>query len=190
LAVRFATLFTLAAALFLVAWTLGYYWLPEGSLSGYSGVPAAVGRARAPTVFLEWLKLAGWNLIPMAAAVVANMVFRVRGVPLGYVVVLIPAVNYGLTLGTNSFVFPMPERVAPSLVVFERAGPYEFAAMMLVAAATYALSRFEINSLAQTEWKRNPEARGLTPGEWLGVVLGVILLFGAAWREASMIFDL
>jgi len=186
LQVRFLTLFTVSAALFVLAWYSGYHLLPEGALAGHAGSPAAV-HERAPSVVVDWLKMATWNLVPMAVAVIANAFMRVRGIPMGYLAILIPTTSYGLTLGTNSFTFPMPERLPPSLAVLNRAGPYEFAAMILVITATYAISRFEINSLSQTEFQRNPDARRLTAGEWIAIGLGVALLFAAAWREAVMI---
>jgi len=189
LPVRFLSLFTLAAVLFVLAWYAGYYWLPEGSLAGHSGSPDVI-HERAPSVVSDWLRMATWNLVPMATAVAANAFMRVRGIPMGYLAILVPTVSYGLTLGTNSFTFPMPERMAPSLKVLQRAGPYEFAAMILVITATYALSRFELNGFGQTEWKRNPDSRNLTTGEWVAVALGVALLFAAAWREAIMIHTL
>lgn len=193
LLVRFAALFTLSTVLFVAAWSLGYYLLPGGVLRSAGAAPAEAVNQAAPTLFGELLSILTWNLtLPVVVIVLANLAMRVNGYPLGYLYPLFNSIMYGLTLGTNSFVFPMAERMAPSLAVLERAGPYEFAGYILITAATYSLARFEMPNFFRGTIRRvtpTPALR-LTREQWLGMVLGVLIVALAGLREAMMIVAL
>jgi hypothetical protein len=106
---------------------------------------------------------------------------------MGYVVPLFNMAGYGLFIGTNSFAIPYPERLAPTLEILGRAGPYEMAALALVAAATATWSLFEVRSIFQTSFQRVEGAPGVRRSHVVALGLGVALLAAAAWVEASMI---
>lgn len=86
----------------------------------------------------------------------------------------------------------MTEQMAPSLVVFVRAGPYEMIAYILMAVATYNQSRFaltkEMHSLKDIH-RISPVPR-MSLEQWVGVGLAIALIILAGWREAAMIMAL
>ncbi|WP_324669347.1 hypothetical protein [Geochorda subterranea] len=60
--VRFGALWVLAAAVCLVAWSLGYAVLPEGVLRGRIPTQALAGGAESlPTPLAEWARIFGLN---------------------------------------------------------------------------------------------------------------------------------
>lgn len=62
--VRFAALWAVAAAAFVVAWWGAYALLPEGLLRGRFGAQAAAGGAQAAGSFVaEWARIAVLNLV-------------------------------------------------------------------------------------------------------------------------------
>ena len=77
----------------------------------------------------------------------------------------------------------MPERMAPSLAILARSGPYEMIGFLLVAAATYNQSRF---SLAKDSHRITSVPR-LSWEQWMGLGFGIAIILLAAWREAIMI---
>jgi len=188
--VRFAGLLAIAALLFVAAWYAGYHLLPEGVLRSKNAAAAAVGGTVAPNVLMEWLPMVLWNVgVGCGLVVLGNIALRINGYPLGYLAPLVNVVIYGLVIGSNSFAIPMAQRLAPSLAVLERAGPYEFAAYLLVAAATASLSRWEIKRFMRTNPERvlPPPRLALTAGQWAAVGLALALILLAAWREAVMV---
>jgi hypothetical protein len=114
--VRIAVLLASGAVLLALAWTSAYYLLPERLLQ--TGAPA--GEGAAESLLLEWSRIAGYNLLMLAAIALIGLLLPQY--PFAYLVPLVWCVFYGILLGTNSFVVPMPERMAPSLSVFQRAG--------------------------------------------------------------------
>lgn len=189
--IRFLALLGLGTALFVLAWTLGYYLLPEGFLRGRSGAAALAGEEAAPSFTLEFLRIAAINLVMMVIVIYANRLLLVRGYPLGYLLPLIWSVNYALTLGTNSFSIPLPEPMAPSFAVLGRSGPYEIAAYILAATATYGISANRFKRLIP------PDSEPIEPRpvfaenvSWLGMALAVALLIAANAYEAQMIVSL
>ena len=189
LTVRFSSLLALGTVLFLLSWTAGYYLLPAGAFHagaeaqlesrGLGGV-AGTGFDEASGIFLN-------NLLPAALIVLSNLALRVNGMPLGYIVPLFNLVSYGLFIGTNSFLIPYPERLAPTFAILERSGPYEMTAFVMVAAATAAWPRFAVRHIFLTEPERVPGPPRVTWQPLVFLLLGIALLAGAAWREASMI---
>ena len=187
--VRFLSLLLFGTVLFVLAWTAGYYLLPAGAFHagaeaqlesrGLGGVAGSVVD-EAVGIFLN-------NLVPVVLIVLSNLVLRVNGIPLGYVVPLFNVVGYGLFIGTNSFLIPYPERLAPTLAILERSGPYEMTALVMIAAATATWPRYAVRRIFRTEPERLPGAPRVTWPQVLFLLLGVALLAGAAWREASMI---
>ena len=155
LLIRLISLVVFGAGLLFVAWCIGYYLLPEGIFRG--GAETQMGRAALNTssasIFEEWTRLFKANLLPVLIILVGSLLFRVNRVSLGYVTALYNIAGYGLFIGTNSFAIPMPDRIAPSLAIFERSGPYEMLALIVLAAASFGWSFFKVEQLFRT----NPE---------------------------------
>jgi hypothetical protein len=98
----------------------------------------------------------------------------------GYLVPLAWYIYYGLLLGTNSFGIAMPERIAPSLVIFERAGPFELTAYPLSAAASY---------IRTPALKWPGKLRHISPSAWVVLVISLLMIVLAGLREALMIIE-
>lgn len=192
LLVRSLSLFTLTTALFLITWTLAYFLLPEGLLRGRTGAQVLAGDQAAPSFLAEWLRIAAINLTLGAVGVVGANLIRAGRYPMGYMIPAVWAVMYAITLGTNSFAFPLPDgKMPPTWAVLGRSGPYEIIAYILAAAATYHLPRYTL----QGRWPRQQlvsiplgERLVATNEQWLG--LGgavVILLLANAWEAYQIV---
>jgi hypothetical protein len=182
LAVRFALLFMANLMIFLVAWTVAYYVLPEGLLARGSTVRMMGNDEVAPSLWAEWRFMVTRNLPWVLGIPLVNLVL---GYPYACLVPTTWTVFYAVILGTNSFALPMPERLGPSFQVLRRAGPYEIAAYLFVAAATYTLSHVPL------PWR---DAEKGARVRWREVVLGLLLsavvIMLMAWREAAMVLAL
>jgi hypothetical protein len=175
LPVRFASLLVLGALLLILAWYAGYYLLPEQIIQ----TSAPAGKAAAQNIYWEWARILGYNLLVLVAIALIGLLLPSH--PFAYLVPLAWCILYGLLLGTNSFVIPMPERLAPTLEVFQRAGPFELAAYLLVAASAYSPARRTLIGLKATLSRR------LDRSQFVGLALGILLLILASGWEAHMI---
>ncbi|HSK66397.1 MAG TPA: hypothetical protein VK888_05675 [Anaerolineales bacterium] len=189
--VRFGSLLGLGASLFLLAWCIGYFLLPEGIFHGGADVDMLRKQLAAPSVsvFEEWTRIFRANLFAVLIILLGSLLMRVNGLSFGYLVALFNLIGYGLFIGTNSFAIPYPQRMAPSFEILGRGGPYEMIALVLIASATYFWSLFEIKRLFIT----NPERiRQRGPFSWMdgvGVGLGLVILACANWIEAMMVMS-
>ena len=193
LIVRFLALLILIAVLFLLAWTVSYFFLPEGVLRGRTGAALLAGETAASSLLAEWLRIFAVNIsICMLCVIAPNLIRTGSGLPLGYYTISVQAIMYAITLGTNSFTLPLPEGpLAPTLAVLVRSGPYEIAAYILAATATASLSRWALRG----RWPRQAlqrwePARGqhISRVEWAGLALaGTILLAANAWEALQII---
>jgi len=190
--VRFISLFVIGAFLFTVVWYLSYYFLPEGFLQGKTGSAIIVGSDAAPTMLEEWSTIVMWNLGGLFLIILVNLIRYLDKFPLGYITPLGLIALYAVFLGTNSFSIPMAERMAPTLAVFSRGGPYEMIAFILIAVATYNQSRFaltqDMHSLKDIP-RISPVPR-MSLEQWGGIGLAIALILLAGWREAAMIMAL
>lgn len=190
--VRFISLFVIGAILFTVAWYLSYYFLPEGIMQGKTGSAIIVDSDVAPTMLEEWGTIVMWNLGALFLVFIVNLIRYLDRFPLGYIQPLGLITLYAVFLGTNSFSIPMAERMAPTLAVLLRGGPYEMTAFILVAVATYNQSRIaltkEMHSLKDIH-RISPVPR-LSLEQWAGIGLAIALIVFAGWREAAMIMAL
>lgn len=189
LVIRFWALYGVGLLLFFVAWTVSYYVLPEGVLRGRTVAAVLAGQDAADTFFLEFVRIAGLNLlIATVCVLVPNRLVSVGRLPLGYLPPLLWAVMYGVVIGTNSFTISGLERLAPSLAVFGRSGLYEIAAYCLLAASTHdiALSRSpHVFSMRSEPIVPRPSLRD---GVHLpGVITALLLLLAACAWEAYRI---
>jgi hypothetical protein len=191
LPVRFLSLYVLSTAIFLMAWTMSYYTLPEGILRGRTGAQLLAGNEPADSFLLEWLRIAAINLAAGTLFVIGPNLLRSHGYPMGYATPLAWAILYGIYLGTNSFTFPLPEgRMPPSLAVLLRSGPYEIAAYVLAAVSTYSLPRFELKGRFFHERLvaiSPPSRKAFSKEQWLGLAAAVMILLLANGYEADRI---
>ena len=190
--VRFISFFVIGAILFTVVWHLSYHFLPEGIMQGKTGSAIIVGSDAAPTMLEEWGTIVMYNLGALFLVVLVNLIRYLDRFPLGYITPLGMITLYAVFLGTNSFSIPMAERMAPTLAVLLRGGPYEMTAFILVAVTTYNQSRFafteDMHSLKDIH-RISPVPR-LTFEQWAGIGLAITLILLAGWREAAMIVAL
>jgi len=190
--IRFLSLFGLGVLLFTLAWTLSYFFLPEGVLRGRTGSAMLAGDEAAGSFLAEWLRIVVLNLMAGALIVLANRIYRFRGFPLGYIIPLAWLTIYAVFLGTNSFSIPLPERMAPSLAVFGRTGLFEMAAFTLLAVATYSINLYEVTRFIPPTYEPvTPKPKfSLTLDQWVGLGLAIVVLLTANAREAYMIVTL
>ena len=187
--VRFISLFVIGAILFTVAWYISYHFLPEGILQGKTGSAIIVGSEAAPTMLEEWGTIVMWNLGALFLVFIVNLIRYLDRFPLGYLNPIGMITRYAICLGTNSFFIPMAERMAPTLAVLLRGGPYEMTAFILMAVATYNQSCFaltkgmhslkDIHRISPVPW--------MSLEQWAGIGLAIALILLAGWREAAMI---
>lgn len=187
---RFAALYGTAVVLCYAAWAAAYAWLPEGILRGRTGAAILAGEDAAPTVMLEFLRIAAINTAVMLLfVIVPNRWLEVgSGYPLGYVPPLLWSVLYGLLLGSNSFTIPNPARLAPGLAAWGRSGFYEIAAYCLAAASTQGIATARAPrfwSLTATPIEPLPDWRRRV--HWPALTAAWALLLGACWWEAYRI---
>jgi len=184
--IRFGSLLILAFIIFPIIWSLSYYFLPEGLMRGKTPTEYIVGPEPSSTFIEEWFKIAGFNLMATLLVIILNLVLWIDLIPLGYMYPFGQIILYAVFIGTNSFFIPMPERMAPSLAILTRAGPYEMIGFLLVAAATYNQSRYALT----WESHRIMVVPRLKMEQWIGLGAGFMLIILAGWWEATMIFAL
>jgi len=190
--VRFISLFVIGAILFTVVWYLSYYFLPEGILQGKTGSAIIVGSDAAPTMLEEWGTIVMWNLGGLFLVFLVNLIRYRDRFPLGYITPLGLITFYAIFLGTNSFSIPMAERMAPTLAVLGRGGPYEMTAFILMAVVTYNQSRIALTQdmHSMKDIPRITPVPRLSLEQWAGIGLAITLILLAGWREAAMIMAL
>jgi len=189
LASRFFKLVLFSALVFLLAWCIGYYLLPEGFFRRGAEVRMAQAAldGHSASAFEEWRKIFSANLVPAVILLAFSLLIRVNGAALGTLTALVNVVGYGLFLGSNSLAISMPVRMAPSLAIFQRSGPYEMLALILLAASAFGWSFFEIKRIFVTSPERVVPRPKIAWAEVMGVCLGLFLLAGANWGEAVMV---
>ena len=136
--VRIISLWLIGLAVLFVAWTVSYVSLPEGSMRGtviVSYIPLKVAE-----VYFTFIRIFLYNLLVAVGSLILANLIKVKGYPLGYLVLFYHWVLYGAFLGTNSFMIPTVTRLFPSLeTLFRGSGIYEITSYTLIAAATYAV---------------------------------------------------
>jgi hypothetical protein len=189
LPVRFGALLLVVMLIFLAAWTVGYFWLPEGVLRGQTVAHALAGNDLAGgSLLLEWLRLFAINLGVLLVIIVAPNVMRTeRDLPFGYATVSLLAAQAGIILGTDSFAIPMGGKMPPSLAIFGSSGLYEIAAYVLAAAATISIARWRLVG----RWPRQtverpdiPRSPAVLRERNLGLLTAVVALAAACAWEA------
>jgi hypothetical protein len=187
LLIRFGSFFGVVLVLFLLAWTIGYFFLPEGILLGKSASQALAGSDLAGgSVWLEWLRILALNLAMMAFFVAANLLRANGNVPLGYVAVAVNAVLFGVIIGTNSFTLSQGAKIPPSLGILGSSGIYEIAAYVLAVAATVSISKYRLIG----KWGEKmslPKIPSMVREQNVGMLLAVAVLAVACGWEAVQV---
>jgi len=191
LLIRFFTLIGLGTVIFLLFWIFSFYLLPDGILRGRTAAAVLAGEEAADSLLFEFLRIVLLNMFMMVIVVVANRTLVIRKFPLGYLPPLLLCAIYAITLGTNSFSIPLPNRMAPSFEVLFRSGPYEIASYILMAASTYALPANEFKKLIPPDSKPIEPTPGFSNNiNWAGFALAIVLMIGANLWEAYQIVSL
>ncbi len=192
LIIRFTSLLTACIILFLTAWLLGYYYLPEGVFraSAEAQMSRSALSSSSTSVLEEWFKIFRANILPVVFILLGSMLIKVNGISFGYFVALYNITVYGIFVGTNSFAIPFPVRMVPSLDILGRSGPYEMTALILLAAATYFWPRFEVKRIFQTNPERVHPDPHFSWKDAIGIALGMGILMTSNWIEAKMIMNL
>ena len=187
--VRFGSLIAVGTVIFLLAWCIGYYLLPEGTF--HSGADAHMARAQltgqAISVFEEWTRIFGANLLVALIILLGSFLIKVNGLSFGYFAFFYNVIGYGLFIGTNSFAIPYPERLAPSFEILSRGGPYEMLALALLAVASYFWPLFQVKRIFFTGPERVESPVRFSWKDAIWVVLGLCILMAANWIEATMV---
>jgi hypothetical protein len=195
LVVRFAALFALAAAGFLIAQTIAYLWLPQGFLRGASIGAVVAGNEAAGSFMIEWARIIAWNLLVLGLVFVApNLLRLASGIPLGYLPAITMTAYMGIITGTNSFTMAAEVgKIAPSLEWLANPGFYELAAYVLAAAATYEIARWQVVTVGGKESivRFYPVHGGWRSRQlWLGLMGAVAVVLAANAWEAQRILAL
>ncbi len=193
LIIRFLSLYGLITALFLIAWTVSYFFLPEGMIRGRTGAAILAGNEAASTWLVEFLRIFGLNLAISIVAVGAASLLKNNGITFGYYGPVLWGILYGVLLGTNSFSIPLPERLLPTLAVLTRSGPYEIGAYALLAASLFKLPLAELVGKwpRQTLEKIGKDQRPkFAVEDWIGIFTAFFLLALACAWEAYQIVSL
>jgi hypothetical protein len=173
---KFLGLVFLLTALMYSAWLIGKIFLPEGLLRPYFSrlFETRVGE-------LTFTKILLANLFPFIGIQFMNL-FRGRRWPGGLYILPIFWILYGISLGTNSFVYAGQPVSFSISVLWTRMGFTE----LLAYTAGYEASRewaiwqgfFLSRRIVGTNWK--PQMQ-----DWIYWGVGVLLLVIAALREVQ-----
>jgi hypothetical protein len=136
--IRLVSMWMVGFAILILTWIFSYRALPEGVVSGSSGVYYVP--IKAEDVAVTFLRIFLWNLCVGCIPVVIGNFVRVKGIPLGYLLAFYHWGIYGVLLGTNSFVIPGPGKFLPSLTtLFYGSGIYEISSYTMLSSATFSL---------------------------------------------------
>ena len=133
-------------ALFVPITVLSFYLLPQGILRGKHPIISRL--AFSSNLWVSTLQIFGYNLIPTALIVAANLlaqqsrVSKERFVPVGYTAFWGLTVLFAVVLGTWSFEVtaaapPLHRRLVRILDVCHHSGLLEFSAYLLAAVTSY-----------------------------------------------------
>ena len=185
---RLFALWGLGIAINLLAWSIGFFFLPEGAIRGVLPAPELIPDNGG------WGAIFGrifvYNIVIGCGLIVGANLFRVGRLPLGYVPVLFHWGMFGLLLGTNSFGVARERAATPDLLALVRSpGFAELTAFTFVAAATIGLHMYRQESLWRlrtTRTRRWADVR-LSLCELATVAVAVLLVLAGAAAEAGNI---
>lgn len=172
--IRAVTLWTTGVAVMATLWALSYRGAPEGFLSDKLIVSAL--DFNQPSKIYVFVKILGYNLVFTCAPIFVANLFRVKWLPLGYLLALYHWGLYGLLLGTNSFYFRLAFRPVPSFEgMFSGAGFYEISSYTIIASSTYSLPLTKVKASF---------LKALSFQDRVGLTAGFIMLFFSNLYEA------
>ncbi|MGM0413745.1 MAG: hypothetical protein ACQEQP_01035 [Bacillota bacterium] len=175
--IRLVSLFYSGLILFFLSWILGYYFLPEGLLQNIRIINYITRDPSLLESAQEYIYYAVFYIGVFGFILLGNFIMKVRYFSYGYLIPLAWMVLYGLTVGTNSFLVPMDEVMAPSLAIFIQPGLYEILAASIMAVATYDLNIYYAESLTASS-KRVQEGNRpeLNKIHQRGIITAVLVL--------------
>jgi len=189
--IRLACMWILGFVILLLAWILSFRVLPEGVVRGSSGAYFVPIKAENTTETFARIFL--WNLCLACFPIAIGNVVRVKGVPLGYMLVFYHWGIYGVLLGTNSFVIPGPGRFLPSLItLFYGSGIYEISSYTMICSATFKLHDRYVGSTRDTACvkKHRERTAALSKTELAVIVFAIVILAISNYYEAWNIFHM
>jgi len=176
------------------AYLIGYYFIPEGFMSGSPQAAAARVVDSAGSFGMEFALTLVFNLGMVALLAILANTNQINGFPTGYVYPLFLGVIGGLVAGTNSFVasdltkYTVWEGMALSLSI----GNLEMLGYICVIAATVKLGIYQYKSW----WRWTGKWKPIKTGRLLDVrldrfevgvlIIGIALVLFAAYRETLM----
>ena len=163
-----------------LAWSFSYRALPEGLLYG----KFIVSQVQVVTqeLFSTFSRILTYNLLLACIPLFLANLVKVKGLPLGYLLVPYHWIIYGTLLGTNSFAFPSPSRLVPTFTtLFRGVGVYEITAYTLIVAATYGLTVYTRKE------KFNFRINGLLKADKIILIFSLVLLVVSNFFEAWQI---
>jgi len=194
---RILWLYGLYTLLSNAAYLLGYYLLPEGFMRNSPQV--TVGRLAATGTF--WSEFAMTLLFNLGSVVVISVILnlnQVKGFPMGYLMPISLGIMGGLIPGTNSFAASDLKQLNAwdGMALGISIGGLEMLAYILIIASTVSFGVYQYRSW----WKWSGEGSSiktmnlrdvrLSRAELLCLVIGILLLFFAAYRETVMVMNL
>jgi hypothetical protein len=192
---RILWLYGLYTLVFNICFVFAYYYLPEGFMRGSPQTAAGEIVAKSVSFWPQFGLTLLFNLgIMTTIAIVANF-NQVRGFPVGYLVPITLAITGGLIVGTNSFVSDNLDRysnVREAMALGQTVGGLETLGFILVIASTVSYGVYQYRSWWRWggEWKpakvMNLRDVRLSRQEILCLILGIVLLIIAAYRETGM----
>jgi len=189
--IRLGSMWIVGFAILLLTWIFSYRALPEGVVSGSSGVYYAPIKAEDVTV--TFLRIFLWNLCVGCIPVAIGNFVRVKGIPLGYLLAFYHWGMYGVLLGTNSFVIPGPSKFLPSLTtLFYGSGIYEISSYTILSSATFSLysqygdSGGDWDSTRKHKWS----ILRLSKTEYAAMAFAILILAVSNYYEAWYIFHI
>ena len=191
---RILWLYGLYSLLNLVSFLSGYYLLPEGLMRGspYSAIGSFV--ASATSFWGEFGLTLLFNLGIVIVVCILTNLQQFKGIPMGYVVLVVLGIVSGLVSGTNSFSasdlkqFNAWDGMALGLSI----GGVEMLAYVLVISATANIDLYQYKNLWQWQGEKIKNLRDirLSPSEIFCLCLGIFMIVIAAYRETVMAMNL
>lgn len=171
---------------------IGYHFLPEGVLRGH---PVVTFVAQEPDFWLHFSKTLTINLfVAIVLGAGLNLVISKEGIPWGYFLIAVFGVIGGLVVGTNSFMDDLSQySVLEGLSKGLSIGELEVLGRIFIIASTAGISIYKDD----TSWYslhtkfiklKNFRDIRLSRQEWITLMMGIFLLFIAAYNETVMWF--
>lgn len=189
IAIRFGSMWIMGLLILLLAWIFSFKALPESVARGGSG--AFYVLVKAENEALTFVRIFLWNICIGCIPIVFGNLARLKGVPLGYILVFYHWGMYGVLLGTNSFLIPGPGRFLPSLTtLFYGSGIYEISSYTLISSATFNLHTFheEPGDGSERRGKQGWSFPRLSKIELASIALAISILAFSNYYEAIHIF--